>query len=388
MKGIKRTQSVQDYGQVVARPVEEEELLPGAFPMEGVKKIVAVGGAEISITRSKVSDDALETHSVVIDALPSVIILRNPRVNAPTSWLEFTVENIANLPSNEIVQRLSDKGIFDASKLGLMLFSPGGHQIVVQIIDVIPGHRLLKLIGESLVSAHGFAHIFFEKNFFMGDKSQIPTVESLCGTIRAKCKPQSSGLSQKKVDGQAATLAQTMMETYGDEDRHREFENNLRNIVDLIFAKLPPPDMGNQMYWDNIRRATRDNADRFYGTDGEKKLKELQERFPVLSSTPKSFGTNRMDTGEGKENKEFRKVEERFPVSRPTPKSFGTNRENTRAGKRNKEFKKTERRFPVSRPTPKSFGTNRENTRVGKGNRQFKKGWRNYRRIGGVSWRK
>jgi hypothetical protein len=268
--------------------------------MEGEEKMIMVGGEGISIPRGKAPDDALKTRSVVAAA-----VSQNPRVDPPMSWLEFTVENIANLTENEIVQRLSDKGIFDASKLGFMLFLPGGYQMVVRMISVIPGHRLLKLGGEGLVSAHFFAHMLFEKNFFMGDKSQVPTAEILCGTIRAKCKPQLPGSPQEKVDGQAATLAQTMIETYADEGRRRGFENNLRGIVDLIFAKLPPPDMGNQTCWDNIRRAIRDNACRFYGTDGEKKLEELRERFPPSRSTPRYFWTNRVNTKARKGNRRF-----------------------------------------------------------------------------------
>ncbi|MDR2432463.1 MAG: hypothetical protein LBD34_01795 [Puniceicoccales bacterium] len=329
MKGAERTKFSQDYGQVVARPVEKDELFSD-LPADRVEKTVTAGEERISIPGSKVPENALGIRSVI------ATVSRN----LPTCWLEFTVENIANLTENKIAQLLSHKGIFDASKLGFMLFLSDGFRIAARVVDCISGYRLLKLIGEGLVSVYYFTCIFFEEKFFAGDRGQVPTTESLCSIMREKCKPQSPSSPQEKVEGQTAALVQAMMEAYADEGKRREFESQLQKIVDLILSKLPPPTMGNQMYWDNIRRATRDGANRFYGTDGEKTFEKLKKRFPVLSPMAWLSRMNGVNTGERRRNKEPRKGEKRFPVLSLMARSSRTNGVNTSKRKDNRQSKK------------------------------------------------
>ncbi|MDR2628668.1 MAG: hypothetical protein LBC30_01580 [Puniceicoccales bacterium] len=351
MEGVRRTKSGQDDGQVVARPEEKDEfpLDISTISVEKVERTVTAGRRAVSIPQAEVYGSALGTRSVIATNVP-----RNSRVNSPTSWLELTPENAVNLKENEFIQLLSHRGIFDVSKLGYILFFPEGYSIAAQMINLIPGNRLLRLVGEGLESAYYFAHIFFEKKFLGIDNSQVPTMESLHSIIQAKCKSQLQGLSQKSMNDRITDLTQTVRETCADEDKCRKFESNLRNLTDLIFSKLPSPNIGNQILWDNIRRAVEDNVHRFYDTDGEKKLEELKGRFSVLNFTPKPFGTNRLNT-----------TKSRPPARNSGPRSFESNRLNT-----------TKSRPPAQSSNPRSFESRKMDTGRIKENRQFKKGWR------------
>ncbi|MDR2603516.1 MAG: hypothetical protein LBC11_03075 [Puniceicoccales bacterium] len=337
MEGVRRTGSGQNDGQVVARPVEGDELPPdiSAISMEKGGKTVTIGRKKISIPCSKVCGNAFRTSSVTAIVSPGV----HPwwpavgaKVNISSkSWLELTMENTANLTVDEIIQLLSHSGTFDVSILGYILFLPDGYSIAVRVINTFRD-CLLKAIGESLMSAYYFTHILFEGKFLRRDKGQVPAMGSLRSTVQAKCESQLQGPPQASMDDRIAVLAQAMKETYTDENRRRQLESNLRNLIDLIFIKLTPPNKENQVYWNNICRTIEDNADRVFPQNGYRKFKELQKRFPVLSSTSRPFSTKKVNTDEEKGNKEPRKVEGKSFVVSSTSRPFSR-------GKENRQFK-------------------------------------------------
>ncbi|MDR0693441.1 MAG: hypothetical protein LBF49_02635 [Puniceicoccales bacterium] len=282
MERVKRTQPDQDDGQVVERPVEEDELFSGVFSMEGEEKMITLGGEGISIPWGKVPDDVLETRSAEVPTVPPLVIPLDSTLKPPMSWPEFTLENTAGLREDEIVRLLLFQGRPDPSKFGIVLFLPDGESIAIQLINGIPADRLLRFVGENRGSADNFMCVFFGEGFFVKDMDQVPTIEDMRNSVSIECEPFPPGLPEEKFEERITVVAQAMKDAYADKGKRGEFEDKLRNVMDLIFAKLPLPDMENQMCWDNIRRATIDNSYRFYGTDGEKKLAELRERFPVL----------------------------------------------------------------------------------------------------------
>jgi hypothetical protein len=201
-----------------------------------------------------------------------------------TSWLEFTVENTANLTADEIIQLLSHSGTFDSSKFGTMLFLPDGTRVVRQIVNGIPGDRLLKLIGKDATSADSFMCILLNREYFVNDMDETPTEEVIRNSVRKECEPFSLDFPREKADKLITSVAQIMMETYVDENKRREFENNLRDVVDLIVSKFPPPNKENQTCWDNICKAIKIAIGESRNTDEEEKFAELEGRFPALKA--------------------------------------------------------------------------------------------------------
>ncbi|MDR0693439.1 MAG: hypothetical protein LBF49_02625 [Puniceicoccales bacterium] len=214
-----------------------------------------------------------------------------PRVAAPPPlkfWLRCTVENTANLAENEIVQLLSERGIFNVSNLGNILLLPKGYQIAMQLIDGMSGDCLLKSIGSNRVSMRFFVRIFFEGNFFGGDKNPDSMTEDVRNSMQAtyKFSPQES------MDAQTVTLVQwnhEMASTYANEDKRRDFECRLQSVARSIVGKLTRPSKKNRGYWRGIHEAVKTAAHELSGADKEKEFIKVQKRFPIFNFTSSLF---------------------------------------------------------------------------------------------------
>ncbi|MDR0693444.1 MAG: hypothetical protein LBF49_02650 [Puniceicoccales bacterium] len=245
---------------------------------------VVAGSGKIGIPPSKVPGGALETHSAVAAPVPPppVVVPRNPRVNHPVSWLEFTVENTAGLREDEIVRLLLFQDRPDPSKFGTIFFLPDGDQIVRQLVNGMSGNRLLEFVGRDAISADSFTCIFFEKKYFVEDMDEDPTMEDMRDSVLIECEPLPPGLPKGKFEERITVVARAMKDAYANKGKRGKFEGKLRNVVDSIFAKLPPPNEENQEYWDNICEAIETVIDESPSADNKKRLAEARERFPVL----------------------------------------------------------------------------------------------------------
>ncbi|MDR0693442.1 MAG: hypothetical protein LBF49_02640 [Puniceicoccales bacterium] len=273
MERVKKIQPAQSYGQSGTIPEKVDD---------SVQKVIdffEVGGKggkrvrRVDIPAPRVSGSPLRTRSAVAAAVPPVIVPRYPGVH-PVSLLWLTVENVMNLPRDEILGVLSLNGRFDPSKLAIMLFLPGGYQIANQVVERIPRCRLLKLIGGNRASLDDCLDLLFEKKYLERIMLEFPTVKEIREYIRVECGFFPEDLQDEEVDERITALAQTMIESYADEGGRRKLESNLRKVVDLIFVKLPLPTKRNQRLWDNIGKA-------LSGKKGEKKHREIKERFPL-----------------------------------------------------------------------------------------------------------
>ncbi|MDR1457843.1 MAG: hypothetical protein LBI47_03285 [Puniceicoccales bacterium] len=274
MEGTKKIQPAQSYDQSVAIPKEVD----GSGPK--TRDLFEVGGRggkrvrKISIPPCKVFDGTLGTHSARAAAVPPDIVPRYSGVH-PVSLLWFTVENVKNLPQDEIVESLFLNDKFTLSKLAIVLSLPEGDQIAGQVVECIPGDRLLKLLGENRASLDDCLDLLFEKKWLERIALEFPTVEEIKEYLRVACGFSPEDLQNEEVNGPITALAQTMTETYADEDRRRGIEGEMRKVVDSIFSKLPPPSEENQKLWDNILKA-------MHTKKSEKKLKEIRKRFPLV----------------------------------------------------------------------------------------------------------
>ncbi|MDR1528383.1 MAG: hypothetical protein LBS22_02240, partial [Puniceicoccales bacterium] len=252
-----------------------------------------------------VSEDALAARSAAADTAPRVVappvvVPSGSAVIPPTSWLEFRVENTANLPEDEIVARLPFPGIFDSRKFGFILLLPNGYQIVTQLINGMSGDCLLKSIGESPAFAEFFEKTQsseFGKTFtrestpiedFMGilfedfskDTTEGSTVEEIERNLREAPGLFPRGLSPEKVDEWVTIFVQGTRDILRNKDRLNKMQDEQRSIVDLILSKLPPPNEENQRYWDNIREI----IEHVFTCDADERERvvKLRERYPVF----------------------------------------------------------------------------------------------------------
>ncbi|MDR0742437.1 MAG: hypothetical protein LBE98_03165 [Puniceicoccales bacterium] len=300
MRKIEKVLSVHDYGQLGAKLVDEQN------DAAEDEDFAIVGGKIVGIPPRKMSEDVLAARSVVVDfapcvVAPPVVVLQSSAVNPPTSWLEFTVANTANLPEDKIVAWLPFPGIFDSRKFGFILLLPNGHQIAIQLVNGISGDCLLKSIGESPTFAEFFERIKFFKpgevltreltaiedfmdilfEDFSEDTTEGLTVEEIEGNLREAPGLFPQDLPPEKVDEWVTVLAQETRDILLNKDRLNKMQDEQRSIVDLILSKLPPPNEGNQVYWDSLRKTighviARDAA-------SKEEVVKLKERYPAFS---------------------------------------------------------------------------------------------------------
>ncbi|MDR1457844.1 MAG: hypothetical protein LBI47_03290 [Puniceicoccales bacterium] len=292
---------IQNDGQLVIRPVDEQDdTAKGQDP-------IAVGSREISIPRSKVPEDALETRSAAVAVPP------NLKINPPTSWLECTAENTANLTEDEIVELLHHKypftfvgenakdfqscsmedlrdtnydpdirtgffRFFKPNRLVYLSLFPDGGLIVHQLINGMSGNCLIKLIGKDKRASKAFMDLLFKQDYFAVDRREMSTANKVGDWIQAECE----SLPKEKVDELATVLFRSMTDVSTDEGKPRSIESKIRNIVDLVFSKLPPPNEENQKLWDNIRETIKHIVKKGYPDDKEK-VKKLREKYPVFN---------------------------------------------------------------------------------------------------------
>jgi hypothetical protein len=245
----------------------------------GAEIYIVPSDLEVSIQQSKVSYDALAERTVRSGAVP-----QNSMPENPVSLLDCTLENTKNLTEAEAIELLSytfeaqfmedgksmplppnaikdyrdyrydeNKGVgfyktFPTGKIVLMFLLLDGEQIVRQLIDRIPGDRLLQLIGENKVAAGDFVDFFsFDKDFFDGDDENIPE-EEVKSCIAEECEP----LPRGKADELKVTLFELAKKTFTDPNPRECLENQLRSFCSHIIDKLPRPNEENAQLWDNI----------------------------------------------------------------------------------------------------------------------------------------
>jgi hypothetical protein len=137
---------------------------------------------------------------------------------------------------------------FPTGKIVLMFLLPDGEQIVRQLIDRIPGDRLLQLIGENKVAAGDFVDFFLsEKDFFDGDDENIPE-EEIRSCIAKECEP----LPREKANELRVTLFKSMKNIPIAPNLREQLENQLRSFCNHIIDKLPRPNEENAQLWNNI----------------------------------------------------------------------------------------------------------------------------------------
>ncbi|MDR2432467.1 MAG: hypothetical protein LBD34_01815 [Puniceicoccales bacterium] len=277
MESLKRTQSAQGYVQEVESPDTERAVDP--LIGNSLIRAVNLGSEKFNIPPPRVSSTPLEIHSIEVAAVSLVAVPPDSTINSPVSWLEFTPENTANLTENEIAQLLRFGDEFDPSKFGTMLLLPNGIQIVFQIIELISEDRLLELIGGNETSADSFTYILFEDRYFPQGIGERPPERSIRYSIEVECKPLPQGFPEERAEELITAPAQAMMELYVDEGKRREFESQLRNVVNLIAGKFPPPNEENQVYWDNICEAIKVVIGKSRNTDSQEGLAEFEERL-------------------------------------------------------------------------------------------------------------
>jgi hypothetical protein len=215
--------------------------------------------------------------------------------------MEFTVENTAKLTEKDVVDlfHFKNQGNANAIRFGAMFFLPGEDQIAAQLVRIMSGDCLLEVFGGSLAAAKDFMYIFFEEEFstrvstyllwrneYCAENAAEPlTLTKINYIIRSAGEPYSHGLSPDKLMGQADIVGQRMLDTFGNKNRQKEFESQLRRVVDLIVRKLPQPNAENQAKWDNIRTAaeTMISASQKANGDGERKLRRARARLPFLN---------------------------------------------------------------------------------------------------------
>ncbi|MDR2628667.1 MAG: hypothetical protein LBC30_01575 [Puniceicoccales bacterium] len=269
MDGVERMRSILGYGQLAMRPKEDSDTTDD-------EDFVIGGSKKVNVPQAIVPDDALGTRSEIVP--------RFPKGSGPTSWLECTVENTANLVEDKIVQLLFFQGRFDVSKLALILLLPDGDRIATQLANGMSGNRLLESIGGDATSVDDFMCIFFPEEYFVKDIGEVPTLEQIANSTRAECEFPSQDLSKEKFDEQIDMVSQATIDTFTHKDRRENFEGQLGGIADSIARKFPPSNAENQKCWDNIFRGVKamiDESHRANG-DGEKKLKRAKEIFPAF----------------------------------------------------------------------------------------------------------
>jgi hypothetical protein len=271
MDRLKRTQSVQYYGQLASKSVEKQA------DAAKVEDVAATGDRKVSIPLSLVPEDALETHSVAT-AVP-----KSTTVSPPRCCLELTVRNAANLNEDEIVQLLQFEGKFDASRLGIILLLPDGDQIAAQLVNGMSGNCLLKAIGRNNVSANNFVYVFFPEEYVAKegeiDIGEVSTKELFSNSIREVFLQSSQKGEFNELIG---IMNQMAMDIYIDKDQRNRFEDQLQKTVDLIVGKLPSPNAENQEFWDNLHKAIVDVINENGDGDGEEKRARAREKLPVL----------------------------------------------------------------------------------------------------------
>jgi hypothetical protein len=299
MDRLKRTQSVQYYGQLASKSVEKQadaakeedvaatddrkvsiplSLVPGSVVGTHSVAVAVPQSPTVNSPRNEVPEDALETRSAVV-AVP-----QSTTVNPPRCCLELTVGNAANLKEDEIVQLLRFRRWFDVSKFAPILFLPDGYQIAIQLVNGMSGNCLLKAIGSSNVSADNFTYMFPPENYFDKNMTDTPTKEEMMELLAVECSPLPDNLPEEEFDKLATVVGQDMMDTYSDKSRREKFVDNLGKIVDLIFHKLPSRSADNQVYWDNICEAVTEETVGEDGEYSEEKLQELTEKYPAFKA--------------------------------------------------------------------------------------------------------
>ncbi|MDR2432465.1 MAG: hypothetical protein LBD34_01805 [Puniceicoccales bacterium] len=276
MEKTKRTQSAQGYDSLVTKPVRKSNSVPRN---EDFLVLGGRGGKKVYIPSFKVPDTPLGTRSVV----SSVVAQRQPSGKLPVSLPEFTLENTANLTEEEFVELLCLNGKFDPIKLAIILCLPDGDRIAIQVIEHISKSRLLEVLGGNRDSAEGLGDLLSGKNPLKRITSELLTTEELGEYLRVVFRYPLMALQNKEVYGPIIALAQVMLDTCPNKGRRREFESQLRKIIDLILGKLPPPNEENQRYWDNIIKTIKR---RIRGKKGKEKvtakLVKFKKKFPVL----------------------------------------------------------------------------------------------------------
>ncbi|MDR2432468.1 MAG: hypothetical protein LBD34_01820 [Puniceicoccales bacterium] len=279
MESLKRTQFAQGYDLLVAKPVGKGNSAPK------VEDPIVAGGKEVTIHLHKVPDTPLRTRSVVAAAVPlPPFVPRHLGIYHSASWLWFTAENTANLPQSAIVKSLYFKGRFDPSKLAMILLLQDGEVIANQLLDGIPGNRLLELLGGNRNSMEEFVYYMLFGKYFKRIMEESPTLEEAKDRIRVECEFYPKDLQRRKLNKLITAPAQAMMELWTDKDKRMEFENQLRKIVDLILGKLPPPNEENRRYWNNVCEAIKDGVGESPKEKDRKRLMELREKFPAFKA--------------------------------------------------------------------------------------------------------
>jgi hypothetical protein len=119
--------------------------------------------------------------------------------------------------------------------------------------------------------------MLFEKEFCQENlnESNLPTMEQ----VRNCVVEEYGSLPGEKIDELAAVLNQGSRDLIL-QGRHAVGTRELREIVDLVVNKFPPPDAENRVYYENIYAAV---IAEFPGLDGKEKVVKLREKHPGFS---------------------------------------------------------------------------------------------------------